>query len=138
MGTVRDRIDYCLQSFLRCSVAVASTLMVTLQTILSEFCLRHALCEAKQRHETSLITCFSPEQEEKAALWRNLAPSLAEESVVTWTGVANLAFGQEEEEGVIRVGLTRGLHALLPPLNLVFTEGQGQARQSAQQHPNIF
>lgn len=129
MGTVRDGIDYCLQSFLRCSVATASTMVVTMPTGLSGFCLRHALCKAKQGHETALTTCFSPKQEEKVTLWHNLAPPLAEKPGVTWMGVANLAFG--EEEGVICVGLIQGLHAFLPPLNLLFTEGQGQARQSA-------
>lgn len=62
---------------------------------------------------------------------------------MTWMGVVNLAFGEEEEEGVICVGLIQGLYTFLPPLNLLFTEEQGQARQSAgllcaQQHPNIF
>lgn len=143
MGAVRDRIDYCLQSFLRCLVAVASTMMVTLQTRLSEFCLMHALCNAKVHHETALRACFSPKQEEKVILWPNLAPSLAEKLLVTWMGVVNLAFGEEEEEGLICVGLIRGLHAFLPPSNLLIAEGQGQARQSAgvlcaQQHSNIF
>lgn len=118
-------------------------MMATLQTRLSEFCLRQALCNAKQRHETALTTCFSPKQEEKVTLWPNLAPSPAEKPPVTWMGVVNLAFWKEEEEGVICVGLIRSLHTFLPSLNLRFTEGQGQARQSAgllcaQQHPNIF
>lgn len=113
-----------------------------LQTRLSEFCRRHVLCEAKQCHETALTTCFSPKQEEKVTLWPNLAPSLAEKPLVTHMGVVNLEFGEEEEEGSC-VGLIQGLHAFLPPLNLLFTEGRGQARQSAgvlctQQHPNIF
>lgn len=132
MGTVRGRIDYCLQSFLRCLVAVASTMMVTLTTRLSEFCLKHALCNAKQCHDTALTTFFSPKQEEKVTLWPNLAPSPAEKPLVTWMGVVTLAYGEEEEEeeGVICVGLIRGLHTFFSPLNL-FTEGQGQARQSA-------
>lgn len=85
-------------------------------------------------------------KEEKVILWPNLAPSLAEKLLVTWMGVLNLAFGEEaeeEEEGLICVGLIRGLHAFLPPLNLLIAEGQGQARQSAgvlcaQQHSSIF
>lgn len=85
----------------RCLAAVASTMMVSLQTRLSEFCLRHVLCEAKQCHETALTTCFSPKQEEKVTLLPNLAPSLAEKPLVTHMGVVNLEFGEEEEEGVM-------------------------------------
>lgn len=111
MGTVRDRTDYCLQSFLRCLAAVASTMMVTLQTRLSEFCLRHALCKAKQRHETALRTCFSPKPEEKVTLWPNLAPSLAVKPLVTQMGVVNLEFGEVEEEGV-KCGFNSGFACL--------------------------
>lgn len=119
MGTVRGRIGYCLQSFLRRLAAVAITVMVTLQTRLSEFCLGHALCKANRCHETVLTTCFSPKEEEHGPLWPDLAPSLAEKPLVMRMGVVNLEFGEAEEEGAMcgfNSGFARLSSSIKPPL----------------------
>lgn len=91
MGTLRDRVDYWHQSISRWSVAVTSTVTVTLETSKSNFALcRPALRKAKQCPWSCTNNMPFPKIEKKVTSWPNLAPSLVEKPVVIWMGVTNL------------------------------------------------